>query len=77
MDELEVRVRNGEWLTVSEVATLFGVKSRSQIDRACRNGRLRWRPLFPGSSHRVVHPDDVITRLDDGKRVRGEIDDAS
>ncbi len=64
--DLERRLDAGEWLTVPEVADLFGVHRNTP-----HRWGLRTRLSSPkgGTSARLCHPDDVRALL---RKVRGE-----
>lgn len=70
---LEERVRQGEWLTPGPVAALLGI-GRTSVHRLLESGGIRWRPHAGAGRYRLLHPEDVLARLEQsrGER-RGEI----
>lgn len=64
------------WLTPGEAALVLGT-NRVNINRQIHAGLLRWRFRTGSGRHRVLHPDDIQTRLADKERVYrvGEIDE--
>ena len=70
-EEIERRVRAGEWPTPGDVATLLDV-GRKTVDRMLTAGLIRYR-VKPGTGkHRECHPDDVLRELVRRRTVHGD-----
>lgn len=67
-EEIEQRLRDGEWLSPPLVAVLFDVDPNT-VRARLNAGSVRFRPKSPGSRYRVCHPDDVLALLDESRRV--------
>lgn len=69
--ELERRLAAGEWLTIPEVATLFGVHRNTAHRWATVHKKIRVRPSSPagGTAALLCNPADVQTLL---RKTRGE-----
>lgn len=66
--DLERRVRAGEWLTPGQATVVMGL-TRSAVHRWLVRGRTSTGLPFeaktkPGTKHRLVNPDHVVTALD-------------
>lgn len=71
-EQLEARVRAGEWLRPGDAARLLGL-SRSTMLRRLDDKTVGWR-LHPGGKQRRVNPVDVIRLLDQSRAEhRGEM----
>jgi hypothetical protein len=70
-EEIERRVRAGEWPTPGDAAILLDV-GRKTVDRMLTAGRIRYR-VKPGTGqHRECHPDDVLRELARRRTVHGD-----
>jgi hypothetical protein len=72
-EEIERRVRAGEWPTPGDVATLLSV-GRKTVDRmlTARPPLIRFRIKSGTGRHRECHPDDVLRELARRREVHGD-----
>jgi hypothetical protein len=71
-EEIERRVRAGEWLTIGDIAILLNV-GRKTVDRMLKKDPpvIRYRVKSGTGHHRECNPDDVLRELAKRRTVHG------
>lgn len=73
-EEIEQRLRGGEWLSPNLIAPLFPVDPK-KVREWTENGTVRFRWRSPGSKYKLCDPADVIALLDEHRKVHRAGDD--
>ncbi|MFC4146635.1 hypothetical protein ACFO0M_10240 [Micromonospora mangrovi] len=73
VEELERALRDGEWLRPGDVALVLGA-SKSTVVRMLNADppEIRYRRKAGTGRHRECHPEDVLTKLAESRRVHGD-----
>lgn len=74
-EEIEQRLRAGEWLSPNLVAPLFPVDPK-KVRAWIEDGTVRFRWRSPGSTYKMCHPDDVLALLEKSREVHRAGDEA-